>query len=107
MAKLLLEKGATINAFDKKDRRAVHWAAYMGHTEVVRILVEHGAELNCRDKQVRSSQICEFFENIFKYVLFYIIQFTVLLLTYLLLIFYTLSFCEQSVMLFLMLPCVI
>lgn len=107
MAKLLLEKGATINAFDKKDRRAVHWAAYMGHTEVVRILVEHGAELNCRDKQVRSSQFCEFLENIFKYVLVYIIQFTVLLLTYLLLIFYTLSFCEQSEMLFLMFPCVI
>lgn len=107
MAKLLLEKGATINAFDKKDRRAVHWAAYMGHTEVVRILVEHGAELNCRDKQVRSSQICEFLENIFEYVLVYIIQFTVLLLSYLLLIFYTLSFCEQSEMLFLMFPCVI
>lgn len=107
MAKLLLEKGATINAFDKKDRRAVHWAAYMGHTEVVRILVEHGAELNCRDKQVRSSQFREFLENIFKYVLVYIIQFTVLLLTYLLLIFYTLSFCEQSVMLFPMLHCVI
>ena len=52
MTKLLLEKGATINAFDKKDRRAIHWAAYMGHTEVVRILVDHGAELNCRDKQV-------------------------------------------------------
>lgn len=52
MTKLLLEKGATINAFDKKDRRAIHWAAYMGHVEVVKILVEHGAELNCRDKQV-------------------------------------------------------
>lgn len=55
MTKLLLEKGATINAFDKKDRRAIHWAAYMGHTEVVRILVDHGAELNCRDKQVQPS----------------------------------------------------
>ncbi len=52
MVQLLLERGATINAFDKKDRRAIHWAAYMGHTEVVRLLVSHGAELNCRDKQV-------------------------------------------------------
>lgn len=91
MARLLLEKGATINAFDKKDRRAVHWAAYMGHTEVVRILVEHGAELNCRDKQVGSSQVCEFLEDVLKWLLVhvYIIQFTVLLLTYLLAIFYT------------------
>ncbi|MGH0161946.1 UNVERIFIED_CONTAM: hypothetical protein FKN15_041804 [Acipenser sinensis] len=30
MVNLLLEKGANINAFDKKDRRALHWAAYMG-----------------------------------------------------------------------------
>lgn len=30
MVNLLLAKGANINAFDKKDRRALHWAAYMG-----------------------------------------------------------------------------
>lgn len=30
MVKLLLSRGANINAFDKKDRRAIHWAAYMG-----------------------------------------------------------------------------
>jgi len=54
MTSVLLDKGATINAFDKKDRRAIHWAAYMGHVEVVRILVDHGAELNCRDKMVCS-----------------------------------------------------
>ena len=52
MVQLLLQHGASINAFDKKDRRAIHWAAYMGHTDVVRTLVDHGAELNCRDKQV-------------------------------------------------------
>ena len=52
MVNLLIERGATINAYDKKDRRAIHWAAYMGHVEVVKILVDHGAELNCRDKQV-------------------------------------------------------
>lgn len=30
MVNLLLAKGANINAFDKKDRRALHWAAYEG-----------------------------------------------------------------------------
>lgn len=30
MVRLLLSRGANINAFDKKDRRAIHWAAYMG-----------------------------------------------------------------------------
>lgn len=59
MTQLLLEKGATINTFDKKDRRAVHWAAYMGHVDIVRLLVSFGAELGCRDKQVRSStELC-------------------------------------------------
>lgn len=62
MTKLLLEKGAAINAFDKKDKRAIHWAAYMGHVEVVRLLVNHGAELNCRDKQVNEfSSFTKFF----------------------------------------------
>lgn len=30
MVNLLLTKGANINAFDKKDGRALHWAAFMG-----------------------------------------------------------------------------
>lgn len=30
MVRLLLSRGANINAFDKRDRRAIHWAAYMG-----------------------------------------------------------------------------
>lgn len=34
MVNLLLAKGANINAFDKKDRRALHWAAYMGEDSV-------------------------------------------------------------------------
>lgn len=35
MVNLLLAKGANINAFDKKDRRALHWAAYMGKAQLV------------------------------------------------------------------------
>lgn len=30
MVRLLLSRGANINACDKRDRRAIHWAAYMG-----------------------------------------------------------------------------
>ena len=57
MVRLLLEKGATINSFDKKDRRAIHWAAYMGHVDVVRLLVSFGAELRCTDTHVNMSLI--------------------------------------------------
>lgn len=57
MIQLLLEKGATINAFDKKDRRALHWAAFMGHVDVVKTLANFGAELNCRDKTVTNTPL--------------------------------------------------
>ena len=30
MAQLLITKGAHVNASDKKDRKPIHWAAYMG-----------------------------------------------------------------------------
>lgn len=35
MVSLLLAKGANINAFDKKDCRALHWAAYMGEVAIL------------------------------------------------------------------------
>lgn len=52
MVQLLLERGATVNAFDKRDRRAIHWAAFMGRAEIVQNLIDFGAEVNCRDKEV-------------------------------------------------------
>ncbi|XP_045080800.1 serine/threonine-protein phosphatase 6 regulatory ankyrin repeat subunit A-like, partial [Coregonus clupeaformis] len=51
MVRLLLSRGANINAFDKKDRRAIHWAAYMGHIEVVKLLASHGSEVSCKNKK--------------------------------------------------------
>ena len=53
MVKLLLDNNAKMNALDKKERQALHWAAYMGHIDVVMILVERGADISCTDKQVR------------------------------------------------------
>uniref|UniRef100_A0A8C9WXT8 Ankyrin repeat domain 28 n=1 Tax=Sander lucioperca TaxID=283035 RepID=A0A8C9WXT8_SANLU len=66
--------GANINAFDKRDRRAIHWAAYMGNKSTTQIftshysstfgdiliayscneivlLASHGAEVACKDKK--------------------------------------------------------
>ncbi|XP_014044802.2 serine/threonine-protein phosphatase 6 regulatory ankyrin repeat subunit A-like [Salmo salar] len=51
MVRLLLSRGANINAFDKKDRRAIHWAAYMVHIEEVKLLASHGSEVSCKDKK--------------------------------------------------------
>ena len=52
MVHLLIKQGASVNAFDKRDRRALHWASYMGHENVVRILLDNGAEVNIRDKDL-------------------------------------------------------
>lgn len=30
----------------------MHWASYVGYTDVVRKLHEHGADINCLDKDV-------------------------------------------------------
>lgn len=35
MVSLLLSKGANNNAFDKKDGRALHWAAFMGERRLI------------------------------------------------------------------------
>lgn len=52
MCELLLTNGVMVNALDKQDRRALHWAAYMGHCDVVRLLLQFGAEVGVRDREV-------------------------------------------------------
>lgn len=41
MVRLLLSRGANINAFDKRDRRAIHWAAYMGNKTTAGIFTSY------------------------------------------------------------------
>jgi ankyrin repeat protein len=52
MAAVLLSLGCVVNACDKKDRRALHWAAHMGHEDVVRLVINHAADVNGRDRDV-------------------------------------------------------
>jgi ankyrin repeat protein len=47
--KVLLRKGASIEATDPKQRTALMWAAANGHTPVVEFLVDQGADINARD----------------------------------------------------------
>jgi len=55
MVQLLLKHNAAANALDKRERQAIHWAAYMGHRDIIKLLVDNGVELSCRDKQVPRS----------------------------------------------------
>ena len=47
--KLLIEKGADVDAKDWKGRTALMGAALKGHTETVKLLIEKGADVNARD----------------------------------------------------------
>lgn len=57
MAELLITNGCLVNACDKKERRPLHYAAFMGHEDLVRLLLNHGADVNAKDRSVSYSII--------------------------------------------------
>jgi ankyrin repeat protein len=46
IARLLIERGARVNAGDRRGRRPIHLAVNRGHLEVVELLVESGARID-------------------------------------------------------------
>lgn len=48
MVEYLIQFGCVINASDKKDRRALHFAAYNGHYEIVKVLIARDADVNVK-----------------------------------------------------------
>ncbi len=51
----LLENGADVNAKDYHGRRALHWAAGAGHTDMVWLLAKNKADLNAVDRWGRTA----------------------------------------------------
>src|SRR5262245_1221948 len=45
----LLKQGARADAKSDGGRTALHWAAHAGHREVMRLLIERGADVNAKD----------------------------------------------------------
>jgi ankyrin repeat protein len=45
ICRLLIDKGADIEAKDREGWTPLHWAAQRGHIEVVRLLCDHGADI--------------------------------------------------------------
>jgi ankyrin repeat protein len=52
MVELLLENGANPNIHDKQERKPIHWASFVGYTEIIKILKKYGADINSVDKEV-------------------------------------------------------
>lgn len=48
MCEYLMQFCCAINASDKKDRRALHFAAYKGHNEIVKALIAKGVEVDVK-----------------------------------------------------------
>ncbi len=54
VARLLLERGADVNAKNKHGFTPLHFAAGIGHTDVAKLLLEHGADVNAKDEHGRT-----------------------------------------------------
>ena len=54
---MLLQAGVDINAKDADGWTPVHAAAYWNQEEVLKVLSEHGAKLDAKDKVVRAGLV--------------------------------------------------
>lgn len=48
MTEYLIRIGCVVNAYDRKSRSALHFAAYMGHDSIVKTLIAQGADVNVK-----------------------------------------------------------
>ena len=63
----LLAQGSDVNGGDFDDRTALHVAACEGHSEVVELLLKHGANFNARDRWGSTVNMLMPFYNSFIY----------------------------------------
>jgi Ankyrin repeats (many copies) len=63
-ARMLLERGAVIDAQNDNGETALHWAINGRFTQAVQLLLEHGADVNVRDKYGHTpSDLTPFYGN--------------------------------------------
>ena len=53
-AERLLQSGASINKANKEGKTALHYAARLGHIEMIQLLAGYNAQMNPRDKNLRT-----------------------------------------------------
>jgi hypothetical protein len=55
IAKILIDKGANVNAKESDGKTALMWTAQMAELDLVRLLLKNGAEVNNRDNRGRTA----------------------------------------------------
>jgi ankyrin repeat protein len=55
VVKVLLEKGADIEAKDEDGQTSLMWASYRGYSEVVELLLENGANIEAKDNRGKTA----------------------------------------------------
>jgi ankyrin repeat protein len=51
IARLLIERGANVNATSNKGQNPLHYAAGNGHIDVAKVLLEHGAAVDAQETE--------------------------------------------------------
>ena len=52
---LIIREGANVNATNGYGQTALHWAAWNGYIEIVKLLIKYGANINFKDKWGRTA----------------------------------------------------
>ena len=55
VAKVLIQNGADVNAVDKYNWLALHFAAQKGYVDVAKALIQNGADVNAVDEEKHSA----------------------------------------------------
>ena len=58
-AKMFISEGININACDKEGQSALMRASLFGHTEMVKLLLDKGADIKIRSKETQSTALME------------------------------------------------